>query len=225
MLGVTWFLPLQNAVIFNTPLGISATDPVIIPVPLFSSPVGICWNLQLLEGHALSSVGIYAMSGAGVRQVGDATELVYVPAVQLVQDPPSGPIKPLDPLLHVQSLRTSLPDGDDDWDGQLEHVLDAVAPEIVEYLPPTQRAQEAGPEEILYVPAVQLVQDPPLAPLNPLLHVQSLRASLPDGDDDWEGQLRQVPDVVAARLVEYLPAAQNVQDELLLVLNVPAGHS
>ena len=75
MLGVTWFLPLQNAVISNTPLGISTTDPVIIPVPLFSSPVGICWNLQVLPGHALSSVGIYAMSGAGAIQVADATAL------------------------------------------------------------------------------------------------------------------------------------------------------
>ena len=54
------------------------------------------------------------MSGAGATQVG---ELVYVPAVQLVQDPPTGPIKPLDPLLHVQSLRASLPDGDDDRGG------------------------------------------------------------------------------------------------------------
>ena len=152
MLGVTWFLPLQNAVISNTPLGISTTDPAIIPVPLFSSPVGICWNLQVLPGHALSSVGIYAMSGAGATQVG---ELVYVPAVQLVQDPPSGPIKPLDPLLHVQLLEASLPGGDDDREGQLKHVLD----------------------------------------------------------------------VVAARLVEYLPAAQSVQDELLLFLNLPAGHS
>ena len=57
---------------------------------------------------------------------------MYVPAVQLVQDPPTGPIKPLDPLLHVQSLRASLPDGDDDREGQLEHVLNAVAPTAVE---------------------------------------------------------------------------------------------
>ena len=80
----------------------------------------------------------------------------------------------------------------------------------------------------MYVPAVQLVQDPPsgpIKPLDPLLHVQSLGASLPGGDDDREGQLRHVLDVVAARLVEYLPAAQSVQDELLLFLNLPAGHS
>ena len=82
--------------------------------------------------------------------------------------------------------------------------------------------------ELVYVPAVQLVQDPtsgPIKPLDPLLHVQSLGASLPGGDDDQEGQLKHVLDVVAARLVEYLPAAQSVQDELLLFLNLPAGHS
>ena len=81
----------------------------------------------------------------------------------------------------------------------------------------------------MYVPAVQLVQDPPsgpIKPLDPLLHVQSLGASLPGRrDDDREGQLKHVLDVVAARLVEYVSAAQSVQDALLLFLNLPAGHS
>ena len=100
-------------------------------------------------------------------------ELLYVPAVQIVQNPP---LRPLDPMLHVQSLGALLPDGDDDREGQLEHVLDVVAPEVVEYVPPTQRAQEAEPGEILYVPAVQIIQDLPSGPLDPLLHVHSLRA-------------------------------------------------
>ena len=43
--------------------------------------------------------------------------------------PPSGPD---DPLLHVQSLRASLPDGDDDWEGQFEHANIFVAPTVVE---------------------------------------------------------------------------------------------
>ena len=52
-----------------------------------------------------------------------------MPAVQIVQGPPSGP---LNPLLHIQSLRAWLPYGDDDREGQLEHVLDVVAPEVFE---------------------------------------------------------------------------------------------
>ena len=144
--------------------------------------------------------------------------------MQRVQDPPLGP---LDPMLHVQSLGAWLPDGDDDREGQLEHVLDVVAPEIVEYVPPAQRAQEAEPGEILYVPAVQIVQDPPSGPLDPLLHVQSLRASLPDGDDDWEGQLKHMLAVVAPEIVEYLPMPQlmHVLDEPGEILYMPATHS
>ena len=61
-----------------------------------------------------------------------------MPAVQIVQGPPSGP---LDPLLHVQALRASLPDVHnpgthvDDRAGQLKHMLDVGAPEVVEYVP------------------------------------------------------------------------------------------
>ena len=61
-----------------------------------------------------------------------------MPAVQIVQGPPSGP---LDPLLHVQSLRASLPDAHDpgthvdDLAGQFKHMLDVEAPEVLEYLP------------------------------------------------------------------------------------------
>ena len=78
---------------------------------------------------------------------------MYVPAVQIVQGPPSGP---LDPLLHVHSLRAWLPDGDDDREGQLEHV---VAPEVAEYVPLAQRAHVVAPEVAEYVPALQPEQD------------------------------------------------------------------
>ena len=112
-----------------------------------------------------------------------------MPAVQIAQGPPSGP---LDPLLHVHSLRAWLPDGDDDREGQLEHVLDVVAPEIVEYVPPAQRAQEAEPGEILYVPAVQLVQDPPSGPDQQALQVQAVAMRLPTGELEFDGQASHV---------------------------------
>ena len=124
------------------------------------------------------------------------------------------PFWPLYPLLHVQSLWASLPDGDDDWEGQFEHVLDVVAPEVVEYVPPTQRTQEREPGKLLYVPAVQSVQDPRLEQVDPLLHVQSLRASLPDAHtfcthvDDRAGQLKHMLDVGAPEVVEYVPIPQ-----------------
>ena len=117
---------------------------------------------------------------------------MYLPAVHLVQDPPSGP---LDPLLHVQALRASLPDGDDDREGQLEHMLDVGAPKVVEYVPisqsmhvldivaPTaveyvqisQLLHVAGPVIALYFPATHSEHVPPSGPVEPASQTQSDR--------------------------------------------------
>ena len=67
---------------------------------------------------------------------------MYDPAAQTVQDPPAGP---LEPLLHVQSIMASLPAGESEYDGQLAHVLEEVAPEAEENSPSAQRSQEAEP--------------------------------------------------------------------------------
>ena len=68
-----------------------------------------------------------------------------------------------------------------------------------------------SPDELLYLPATQLVHGPPSGPLKPLLHVQSLAESLPAGELDPEGQAEQVLDVVAPDVVEYLPLPQSLQ--------------
>ena len=85
-------------------------------------------------------------------------ELLYLPATQLVHGPPLGPLKP---LLHVQSLSELLPEGELDPEGQLEQVLDVVAPEAAEYLPLAQSEHASDPEDILYFPAGQFVQAVP----------------------------------------------------------------
>ena len=87
-----------------------------------------------------------------------------------------------------------------------------MAPEVVEYVSLPQVSQIAEPGELLYVPAVQLVQGPPSGPLDPLLHVQSLRASLPwlhefpTHVDDRAGQPKHMLD--APEVLEYLPMSQ-----------------
>ena len=81
-----------------------------------------------------------------------------LPGRQLVHGPPPGPLKP---LLHVQSLAELLPEGELDPEGQLEQVLDVVAPEAAEYLPLTQSVHASDPEDILYFPAGQFVQAVP----------------------------------------------------------------
>ena len=68
-----------------------------------------------------------------------------------------------------------------------------------------------SPDELLYLPATQLVHGPPSGPLKPLLHVQSLAESLPAGELDPEGQAEQVLDVVAPDVVEYWPLPQSLQ--------------
>ena len=67
------------------------------------------------------------------------------------------------------------------------------------------------PDELLYLPATQLVHGPPSGPLKPLLHAQSLAESLPEGELDPAGQVEQVLDVDAPEAAEYLPLPQSVQ--------------
>ena len=84
---------------------------------------------------------------------------MYDPAAQTVQDPPAGP---LEPLLHVQSITASLPAGELEYDGQLAHVLEEVAPEADEYLPLGQLAhvlEEVAPEAEEYFPSAQRSQE------------------------------------------------------------------
>ena len=134
-----------------------------------------------------------------------------VPAPHDVHVPPSGPEKP---ALQVQSLERMLPTGELEFDGQVLHVCAPVAPTVPENVPPTQVSQIAEPGELLYVPAVQLVHAPPSGPLDPLSHVQSLRASLPAVHnpgthvDDRAGQPKHMLDVAAPEVLEYLQITQ-----------------
>ena len=81
------------------------------------------------------------------------------------------------------------------------------------------------PDELLYLPATQLVHGPPSGPLKPLLHAQSLAESLPEGELDPAGQVEQLLDVDAPEAAEYFPLMQLVHaSDPADVLNVPAGH-
>ena len=56
------------------------------------------------------------------------------------------------PLLHVQSLAESLPEGELDPEGQAEQVLDVDAPEAAEYFPLMQLVHASDPTKDLNVP-------------------------------------------------------------------------
>ena len=111
------------------------------------------------------------------------------------------------PALHLQSLTPSLPEGESEPSGQLRHVVEP----DVEYLPARQLIQPAEPSKDLYSPALQIAHTPPLEPVNPLLHVQSLAALLPENEAEFAGQLLQVLDATAPVAVEYLLLTQSVQ--------------
>ena len=67
---------------------------------------------------------------------------------------------PLEPRLHVQSLCALLPTGELELAGQLPHVLEDVAPEVVEYLPLTQLVHTVTAVASEYLPAAQFTHDP-----------------------------------------------------------------
>ena len=77
-----------------------------------------------------------------LEQEAEPEKLLYLPTVQLVHGPPSGP---LEPALHVHALLLALPEGEVERDGQLEQ-----APE---------------PVLILYVPVTHAVHVPPSVPV------------------------------------------------------------
>ena len=60
-----------------------------------------------------------------LEQVAEPTDALYLPTVQLVHGPPSGP---LEPALHVHALLLALPEGEVERDGQLEQSAEPDAP-------------------------------------------------------------------------------------------------
>ena len=89
-----------------------------------------------------------------------------------------------------------------------------------------QLEQEAEPEALLYVPAVQssTVHGPPSGPLEPALHLHALLLVLPEGEVESEGQLVQSDSEVAPTVAWYLPAWQLSHAVLTpAALNLPAS--
>ena len=91
------------------------------------------------------------------------------------------------------------------------HVVDRVAPPVSEYLFSKQGVHAPTPVAGLYVPAMHSVHTSPFAvAVCPAVQVQSIRASLPGSKNVFTGQISQVVDDVAARMVEYLLFTQLV---------------
>jgi hypothetical protein len=146
-----------------------------------------------------------------------------------VQVPPAVPVHP---ALQVQFVRAALPAGELEFDGQAMHVEFAEAPTAVEYVPASQpmhaahtpvaavavlgyvpapqTEHAADPVDALYFPTTHAMHVPPSGPVHPALHVQFVRAALPAGELEFDGQAMHVEVAVAPTAVEYVPAPQLV---------------
>ena len=94
----------------------------------------------------------------------------------------------------MQFVKTVLPAGELESDGQVMHVELAVVPTAVVYVPAAQTEQT--------VPATHAVQVPPSGPVHPTLQVQFVKAALPKGELESVGQVMHVELAEAPSAVE-----------------------
>jgi hypothetical protein len=124
--------------------------------------------------------------------------------------------------LQVQLVKAALPAGELELDGQALHFELSAAPSVVEYVPVPQSVQVAVPVNALYFPATHCVHEPPFDLVDPVLQVQLVKAALPAGELEFDGQAMHVELTWAPTAVEYLPAPQFMQAALPAGEYVPA---
>jgi hypothetical protein len=66
------------------------------------------------------------------------------------------------------------------------------APLAAEYVPVPQSVHAANPVDTLYFPATHAAHGPPFGPVNPVLQVQFVKAELPAGELEFDGQTLHV---------------------------------
>ena len=81
----------------------------------------------------------------------------------------------------------------------------------MEYVPAAQSLHTADPVEVLNFPVKHAVHVPPSGPDEPVLQVQLVKAALPAGELEFDGQVMHVAAPPAAE--EYFPAPQSVHAE------------
>ena len=161
---------------------------------------------KVLKSHStqaleeLCALAVEYLPGTQTAQGRDPVLFLYVPAAQLMQVPPSGPVKPWS---HTQSCTSSLAAAELEFTGHRLHTFD--------------------PTVALYLPASHAAHCPPSGPVYPLLHRQIL-LPFPECASDEQG-LHVASDVRAVP-AENLPCEHCTQpEEPLTSLKWPAGHA
>ena len=112
----------------------------------------------------------------------DTSTLTLVALAKLTVGPlltHAAPPGPLNPGLHVHSALAALPASESLFDVHSTQVAPEVAVVAVEYIPVVQSVHDCEPAESLYFPATQEKQKPPLEPLYPASHLQSVAKTFP----------------------------------------------
>jgi hypothetical protein len=101
---------------------------------------------------------------------------------------------------------------------------------VLEYKERTQFAGQAVhaavPIDALYLPASHAMHGPPFGPVAPALQVQFVKAALPPGELEFDGQALHVELAEAPTAVEYVPAPQSVHSAApVKALYLPGTHA
>jgi hypothetical protein len=84
----------------------------------------------------------------------------------------------------------------------------------------------AVPVNVLYFPAAHAAHGPTFGPVDPALQVQLVKAALPSGEVEFDGQALHVEFAEAPTAVEYVPPKQFVQAAVPVnTLYFPAAHA
>jgi len=97
--------------------------------------------------------------------------VLYLPATHAKHAPPSAPVYP---ALQVQAVPDEPPAGEFAPAGQLVQTVALLAPVTAEYVPAEQLTHALDPVAVLYFPAAHAEHTPPLGPVYPALHAQSV---------------------------------------------------
>jgi hypothetical protein len=125
----------------------------------------------------------------------------------------------------MQLVKAALPAGELEFDGQSLQIELAEDPTAVEYVPAVQLLQRAEPVDALYLPASHAVHGPPSGPVDPALQMQLVKAALPAGELEFDGQSLHVELAEAPKSVEYVPVPQYVHAaDPVNALYCPASH-
>jgi len=175
-----------------------------------------------VEGESAPVPGEYLPPWHKVHAAEPLTSL-YDPATHAVHVPPSRPVYP---ILHVQSVTSSLPRPEYASEGHARQAAFDVSPVPDEYLPPWHKVQGDDPITSLYDPATHAGHAPPSGPVCPILQVQSEMVELPTPEKLKEGQIVHVAADVSAISAEYLPPGHRAHaDDPITSLYDPATHA